>query len=263
VAGVSRSVLDDTAFTHRRPRLLERVAAAVTDRLPLTLRGIRVAPTARAVVALGVVGLVAVVIAGGLMLRARPRTVASAPQAPALSTSHSTSHSGSDSGLAAGVVSTPRASPTPLVVVDVVGSVRRPGVVRLSAGSRIVDALAAAGGLRPGSNPGLLNLAAVLTDGQQVVVGAPAAAAGAAPAGSGPSAGAGVGGVAVTGGTTIDLNSATLEQLDGLPGVGPVLAQRILDWRQQHGRFASVEQLAEVGGIGERKLADIRGRVRV
>ena len=148
-------------------------------------------------------------------------------------------------------------------MVDVVGSVRRPGVVRLSAGSRIVDALAAAGGLRPGSNPGLLNLAAVLTDGQQVVVGAPAAAAGAAPAGSGPSAGAGVGGVAVTGGTTIDLNSATLEQLDGLPGVGPVLAQRILDWRQQHGRFASVEQLAEVGGIGERKLADIRGRVRV
>lgn len=259
MAGVSRSVLDDTAFTHRRPRLLERVAAAVTDRLPLTLRGIRVAPTARAVVALGVVGLVAVVIAGGLMLRARPRTVSSAPQAPALSTSHS----GSDSGLAAGVVSTPRASPTPLVVVDVVGSVRRPGVVRLSAGSRIVDALAAAGGLRPGSNPGLLNLAAVLTDGQQVVVGAPAAAAGAAPAGSGPSAGAGVGGVAVTGGPTIDLNSATLEQLDGLPGVGPVLAQRILDWRQQNGRFASVEQLAEVGGIGERKLADIRGRVRV
>lgn len=216
---------------------------AVSDRLPLSVSAARWVPSWRASVALAVVGLLAALAAALVVLRSRPHevraptTTAVAPASPR-----------------------PVASPIALLVVDVVGSVRRPGVVRLAAGSRVVDALAAAGGLARGASPGLLNLAAVLTDGQQVVVGGPATTAAGGPGGAG-------GGATGSGGTTegalVDLNSATLEQLDGLPGVGPVLAQRILDWRSEHGRFSSVDQLGEVGGIGDRKLADIRKKVRV
>lgn len=119
-------------------------------------------------------------------------------------------------------------------------------------GSRVADAITAAGGVRPGINIGLLNLARRLVDGEQVIVGPiaggqPNQAVGAA---AGP-------------GTPLNLNTATLEQLDGLPGVGPVLAQRILDYRTQHGAFRSVDQLRDVGGIGEAKFADLRGLVTV
>lgn len=219
--------------------LRDRVLGAVGDRLPLPVRAARWVPSWRAALALAVVGLLAALSAGLAVVRSRPQEV----RAPA----------------AAAVVATPsRPAPTPraLLVVDVAGSVRHPGVVRLAAGSRVVDALAAAGGLARGASPGLLNLAAPLTDGQQVVVGA---------AGAGPAAAATGGSTPAPSGTDalVDLNTATLEQLDGLPGVGPVLAQRILDWRASHGHFASIDQLAEVGGIGERKLADIRPKVRV
>lgn len=146
----------------------------------------------------------------------------------------------------------PSASPAATVVVAVAGGVRRPGLFTLPVGSRVADAITAAGGVKPGVSIGLLNLARRLVDGEQVLVGAVAGAQPNQPAGpaSGPS-------------SPLNLNAATLEQLDGLPGVGPVLAQRILDYRTQHGVFRSVEQLREVGGIGEAKFADLRSLVTV
>jgi competence protein ComEA len=141
------------------------------------------------------------------------------------------------------------------VVVDVVGKVRRPGVYRLPDGSRVDDALEAAGGALPGVDLSRLNLARKLADGEQVAVGVAGAAEAAGPPRTGAVSGAASG--------PIDLNTATVQQLDTLPGVGPVLAQRIVDWRTQHGRFDSVDQLQEVTGIGPSRLADIRSLVTV
>lgn len=140
------------------------------------------------------------------------------------------------------------------VVVDVVGKVKRPGVYRLHPGARVEDAVQAAGGTTAGADLSSTNLARKLVDGEQIAVGlAPAQA----PGTTGSSAG-------VTGsGGLIDLNTATAEQLDALPGVGPVLAQHILDWRSAHGRFDSADQLREVSGIGPSKFADLRPLVTV
>ncbi|WP_329217241.1 ComEA family DNA-binding protein [Streptomyces sp. NBC_01485] len=148
------------------------------------------------------------------------------------------------------------------IVVDVSGKVRKPGIHRLPAGSRVVDALGAAGGVRPGTNTDGLNRARFLVDGEQVVVGGPTLA-GAAGTGAGTgtagSAGAGMGaGPPVP----VSLNTGTVDQLDTLPGVGPVLAQHIVDYRAQHGGFRSVDELREVNGIGERRFADLRNLVR-
>lgn len=156
-------------------------------------------------------------------------------------------------------VSTAPAGPTPPVapdatdvVIDVAGKVRRPGIVVLPTGSRVVDALAEAGGARRGVDLTALNLARVLVDGEQIVVGgAPPSgiAASAAPEGSGSV------------GPLINLNTATLAQLDDLPGVGPVTAQAIIDWREANGGFRAVDQLLEVDGIGEKTLADLAPHV--
>lgn len=227
----------------------ERVLAAAADRLPLGLRTVRVAPTARAVLGLALIGLLAATAAAVLYLRSRPQEIRAPVRVPIVAPAP-----GPSEGVGGGRGSA-RASPTALLVVDVVGPVRNPGVVRLPPGSRVIDALAAAGGLKPGAGRGGLNLAAVLTDGQQVVVGGP----GPPPAAmdtSGPANGTQPSGL-------VDLNTATLAQLDALPGVGPVLAQRILDWRTANGRFTAITQLAEIGGIGERKMADLRALVRV
>ncbi|MFE6333427.1 helix-hairpin-helix domain-containing protein [Streptomyces sp. NPDC057798] len=141
------------------------------------------------------------------------------------------------------------------IVVDVSGKVREPGVHRLPPGSRVDDALRAAGGVRPGASTAGLNRARFLVDGEQVVVGAPAPVQGGAPApGPGPA------GAAPT--APVSLNTATPEQLDTLPGVGPVLAQHIIDHRTRNGGFRSVEELREVNGIGERRFADLRNLVR-
>ena len=146
------------------------------------------------------------------------------------------------------------------VVVHVVGAVHRPGLVRLPAGSRVSDAVAAAGGTTAAARAASVNLARVLVDGEQVVVqsrnGPPVVAAPGAAAGAPP-------GAAPAPAGPVDLNTATLEALDGLPGIGPVLAQRILDWRTAHGRFSSVDELGEVSGIGEATLADLRPAVTV
>ncbi|WP_098242484.1 ComEA family DNA-binding protein [Streptomyces formicae] len=157
---------------------------------------------------------------------------------------------------------------TGAIVVDVSGEVRSPGVHRLPAGSRVADALRAAGGPEPGIDLGGLNRARFLVDGEQVVVGGPAPASGAGGPGGpgGADAGAvgvgtaGVGGAAGAG--PIGLNTASAAQLEELPGVGPVLAQHIIDYRTEHGGFRTVEELREVNGIGDRRFADLQDLVR-
>ena len=143
------------------------------------------------------------------------------------------------------------------VVVSVVGQVTAPGLVTLPAGSRVADALAAAGGLLPEADPASVNAAAVVSDGQQIAVGVPGAA------GAGADAGAGAAASGAASGGPVDLNTATPADLDALPGIGPVLAQRIVDHRTAHGRFTSVDQLDDVSGIGPTIFADLAERVRV
>ncbi|GGP80109.1 ComEA family DNA-binding protein [Streptosporangium pseudovulgare] len=138
----------------------------------------------------------------------------------------------------------------PEVVVHVTGKVRRPGVITLPAGSRVTDAVRAAGGVRRGAGTGHLNLARRLVDGEQIDVGAPGPAT-APPVGVDPAE------------AVIDLNTATPQQLEQLPGVGEVLARRIVEYRDGHGGFRAVEQLREVSGIGDRKYAEMKDRVRV
>ncbi|TAK69057.1 MAG: ComEA family DNA-binding protein [Actinomycetota bacterium] len=158
------------------------------------------------------------------------------------------------------------ASPSPAVrevVVHVVGEVVRPGLVRLPAGSRVADAVGAAGGLRPGGHLGGANLARVLVDGEQLVIGA-----GALPGRTttdpdtvpgrtttGPGTGAA--------NAPLDLNAATTAQLEELPGIGPVLAGRIVAWREEHGAFTAVTELQEVSGVGDKVFAAIERLVRV
>jgi competence protein ComEA len=139
-----------------------------------------------------------------------------------------------------------------LLVVDVAGAVRRAGLYRLRPGARVDDAIAAAGGPTAKAQLDSVNLAAPVADGEQIVVpgrGAAGLAAASAPAaGSSPSA-------------PLDLNSATLEQLEALPGIGPVTAQKILDFRQTHGAFHSVAELEGVPGIGPAHMAQLKGLV--
>ncbi|MEH0544316.1 ComEA family DNA-binding protein [Streptomyces sp. B21-105] len=151
------------------------------------------------------------------------------------------------------------------IVVDVSGKVRKPGIHRLPAGSRVVDALGAAGGVRPGTDTDGLNRARFLVDGEQVVVGGPPVAVAGVAAGGAGSGSARYGGAAGPGGgpaVPVSLNTATVDQLEALPGVGPVLAQHIIDHRAQHGGFRSVDELRDVNGIGERRFADLRNLVR-
>jgi len=164
-----------------------------------------------------------------------------------------------------------RAAPSP-VLVHVAGAVRRPGVYRLRAGARIDDAVARAGGPTARADLGAVNLAAKVEDGRQVVVPerpprGGAAAGGPPPGGAGAAAGAPGAGTAGAGGAgpgvPLNLNTATLEQLQTLAGVGPATAQKILEYREQHGGFGTVEDLANVPGIGEKRLASLREQVTV
>jgi competence protein ComEA len=137
------------------------------------------------------------------------------------------------------------------VVVHVVGAVRRPGLYRFAQGKRIADAVARAGGLTRHADAAAINLAAPLADGQQIVV----------PARAGPGSGAAGAGSSAAGAPAsgpVHLNTATVEQLDALPGVGPVTAQKIVDYRAQHGAFASVDELDAIPGIGPARLRDLR-----
>lgn len=163
--------------------------------------------------------------------------------------------------------------PAGTVTVHVVGQVERPGVFTMPAGSRVSDVVAKAGA-RKGADLAAINLARPLVDGEQLRVPKPgevvAAPAGTAGPGSGVGAASSAGGVgsAATGGVPgaavrVNLNSASATELEDLPGVGPVLAQRIIDWRSEHGRFASVDELGEVSGIGEKIFAALQPKVTV
>jgi competence protein ComEA len=236
---------------------LVRPGGGAPGRLEVWLqrRGVHLNPGRRGAAAVGAATLVAALVAGWWVLAGRPHAVGISPL------SRAATAAASRPGAAAASRPAPAAAPgVPaagaaggVVVVDVVGKVRRPGVYRLALGSRVDDVLRAAGGALPGVGLDSLNLARKVADGEQIAVGVPAAPA-AGPAPSGP-----VGGSS----GPVDLNTASPEQLDALPGVGPVLAQRIVDWRTAHGRFDSIDQLREVSGIGPSKFDDIRSLVTV
>lgn len=147
---------------------------------------------------------------------------------------------------------TPAPARSSRLVVYVVGAVRRPGLYRLPAGSRVADAVARAGGATRRADPAALNLAAPVADGEQVLVPAQLPRAVAAAQGA-PVPGAPVG--------PVQLSVATAEQLDSLPGIGPVTAQKIIDFRTAHGSFRSVEDLDEIPGIGPARVEQLRGLV--
>jgi competence protein ComEA len=140
------------------------------------------------------------------------------------------------------------------VVVAITGKVRRPGLVRLPAGARVADALDAAGGVLPGTDLSYLNLARKVVDGELIVVGLPAPAGTMAPGADAGAAGSGA---------KVNLNTATAAQLDALPGVGPVMAQRIIAYRDRHGGFKSVSELRQVDGIGDARYEDLKDLVTV
>jgi len=223
---------------------------------PVLARGARLArwridpERGGAVAVMGAV-LVAVIAVGWQALAGRPHAEAvtnSTTSAAVWSTSARTGSSGSVGS--AGGFSISAAAPTAAtkVIVDVVGRVHRPGLVTLPPGARVADAVRAAGGALAGTNLSSINLARVCVDGEQIAIGVPGAVA--VP---GATAAAGV----APPGALVNLNTATSDQLDALPGVGPVMAQRIIQYRTDHGPFRSVDQLHQVSGIGDAKYADL------
>jgi competence protein ComEA len=166
---------------------------------------------------------------------------------------------GGDGGDAGGAATTGIAAASE-VVVHVAGAVASPGVRRLPPGSRVVDALDAAGGALPGADLARVNLAAPLVDGQQVYVPKPGEQP---PMAAGAGAGGAAGSAGAVPGALVNLNTATAEQLDTLPGVGPATAAAIIAHRDRHGPFTSVDQLVDVRGIGEAKLEQLRDLVAV
>lgn len=218
---------------------------------------IRADPGRAGVLALGVVGAVAVLVTVLTLIRDSPPAVVSAKLPPVEMVSTAAPTSGA----------TPPAPAQP-VVVSVVGLVHTPGLVTLTPGARIADALAAAGGALDGADVLGLNMARRVTDGEQIVVGIEAIAG--QPAEMGSSIVSDVPGVPADpdqkGSTPtglVDLNAATVEDLDTLPGIGPVTAEAIISWRDANGRFDSVEQLGDVDGIGPARLDKLRDLVRV
>ena len=190
----------------------------------------------------------AVLVAGGTWL-ARPRVEPVEREGASSSGAAVESPASPQVGEAAGTAAT--------IVVSVVGQVVHPGLVTLSTESRVADAITAAGGLLPGADAASVNLAAPVADGQQVAVGVPGTASGVGASGTGTAAGA-----AAAGGP-VNLNTATAADLDTLPGIGPVLAQRIADYREEQGRFTTVEQLDDIPGIGPALYDRLKSRVTV
>lgn len=190
---------------------------------------------------LGAVAVFALVVMGWFWFRGQPQQVTSiayAPTSTSLASSPSSSSPGSESSSAP-------LSTAGLVVVHVAGAVKKPGLQQLPAGSRVADAIKAAGGITNIKVQDSVNLARLLIDGEQIMVGAPVTAA------IGSSGGGQSGG-------KVSLNSANQQQLESLPGVGPSLAQRIMEFRSSHGGFRSVDELDDVVGIGRATLSRLR-----
>ena len=225
------------------------------------LAAVRADPGRAGAIALGVVGVVAVLVTVFTLLRDKTPPVVSAKLPP--------------------VEMVSSASPTPApappdgdghVIVSVVGLVHKPGLVTLAPGARIADALAAAGGALDGADLIGLNMARRVADGEQIIVGIVEAPGQPAAMGSSINSGTAsatatdapsTAGKAPTPPGLVDLNAATAEELDTLPGIGPVTAAAIIAWRDANGRFTSVDQLGDVDGIGPARLEKLRDLVRV
>ncbi|MFB9431342.1 ComEA family DNA-binding protein [Streptoalloteichus tenebrarius] len=227
----------------------DRVGRWLERWVPVGLRTARWTPGRRSAVALcSAVGVVAVLI--GVALWVRRPVVEAAPALPPVPST------------AARLPSSPPSAPSPLstsdhsIVVSVVGRVHQPGLLTLREGARVADAVTAAGGVLPETDTSGLNLARRLADGEQVHVGViphPEALADGGVVGPGSGAG-GAGGPR----GKVNINTAGAQQLDTLPGVGLVTAQRIVDWRTKHGPFRTVEQLRQIDGIGEARFQRLR-----
>jgi competence protein ComEA len=224
----------------------------------------RADPGRAGAIALAIVAALAVLVTVFTLMRDGPAPVMSAKLPPVQKAATAGPRSSASPG----------PGPDRPVVVSVVGLVRAPGLVTLAPGARIADALQAAGGPANGADTIGLNMARPVGDGEQIVVGlAPApgqppalgssVASGTAPASGAPGPGPVSGTVKPKAGEVLDLNTASVEQLDALPGVGPVTAAAIVAWRQANGKFASVDQLADVDGIGPARLEKLRPLVRV
>jgi competence protein ComEA len=227
---------------------------------------LRADPGRAGAIALAVVAALAVLVTILTLVRDKPAPVMSAKLPPVEKAS--TASPRSSASPAAGQ---PAGSDRP-VVVSVVGLVRTPGLVTLAPGARIADALQAAGGAVDGADTIGLNMARPLGDGEQIVVGLapisvqPTALGSSVASGSAPAPGASApvsGSVKPKAGEVLNLNTATVQQLDTLPGVGPVTAAAIVAWRQANGKFTSVDQLADVDGIGPARLEKLRALVHV
>lgn len=263
--------------TAPRGALPDEPPAGLPARLPEALRGrVRLGPAQVTVVALVLCAALALtcwwLARGRATTLEAPSPAASASPLVALAGAASTAMPSAPDSTAPDSVPAPASGATAsggaMVTVDVEGKVRHPGIVVVPAGSRVTDALEAAGGVPRHRLIGGLNLAAVLVDGQQIVVGAATPpAAGTIAGGTGTAAGStGTGAGSAPAGqpdALVNLNTATADQLDTLPGVGPVTAQSILEWREQNGGFTSVQELLEVDGIGPATLAKLTPHVTV
>jgi competence protein ComEA len=247
---------------HRPLSAGHRVAAWIGDRLPASVHG-RL-PVGAAHLGAAQFGLVVLVVAVGLVIGAWWLVRAGgssgeagelAPPRPITASSPSAPASPAPAPAGPGGSTTAQPAAEGQIVVDVVGKVRRPGIAVLPAGSRVVDAVRAAGGMRPGVDPTTVNMARPLTDGEQIVIGVRGAAAASGMPGSPPAPSADAGG------GLVNLNTADQAALETLPGVGPVTAAAILEWRAEHGGFSSVDELLEVSGIGDATLAEIAPHV--
>jgi competence protein ComEA len=269
VDGPTDSPDETSAPDEDQNSLLPRWLPDASHREGLLAR-LRADPGRAGAIALAVVAALAVLVTIFTLIRDRPAPVMSAKLPPVERASSATPRSSASPG-----VGQPGGSDRPLVI-SVVGLVRTPGLVTLAPGARIADALQAAGGPVNGADTIGLNMARMLSDGEQIVVGlAPApgqppalgsSITSGSPSGTpGPGAPAGPvsGSAKPKAGEVVNLNTATAEQLDALPGVGPVTAAAIVGWRQAHGRFTSVDQLADVDGIGPARLDKLRALVRV